>query len=1254
MSITSRSQSSSPDILGPPGDAEYLISSPIKPFSGRQSWLSPAITKRHKTPAKRRRMTLSPTRSAHSIRFDDVLLPGSPAMKLDGYQKSLSPDKLLAQDGNVSPWRIRVTLEATQDGEDAASAMSSRKRPRPTTVTTMVPLKDEGSPMKRGTPVKRRIRLNDSETQPHNGSPWPRIMGDDAPGSIGVTPKRRPGRPRKNTPRPQLPSNSMFSDELRIENTPGAEPMSQNYSPMDITTDASANPDRMWSPMNISTDGDYESGPLTTNDLSVIDVPGSSTANLNTRQDIAGPRDYGRRSYNTPVISATEHHFLDDDNDIHSTPSKIPTPTRERLGSSTLSSHRAGGTVSPRTYPTPTPTSSLADEDTQAQDPVALVNGSPNQTDSAHERQQPSSVDPTDEHEEFDSIMESEGFTMVSLDTLPSAKQYGIGSSTKPGSEAGTTQGSGRIGDRLKRKLSGRIESLRGGAQTVKRPSPLSEAITSMQVSPRIEYPEIRPETRQRDSEVSYPNLPQTRSPEGPRSDDLRVGREAAQNINVQRTLEYGSQPETVDADEEDDIILQHDDEERHHWPHQIGRRHNSQEWEDASVEDMPQQTKLQDRDESQAVPNSLHQVDSPRPDKNTARASREREWQRERERVSRQARDPVNSGKFISVESDEPMPQEAPSEYSAHGSKNSERSEERRRSTTPLREELANNNPLSDQFRPDEEFAKLPLTQPVSQGVERPIESPEHEEDEEDEEEDIWRVDDFSPKVSKPLSSQSRQDPRPVTEDADLIHDDDDDDGDIWQQEARDQSNISHHSEKQAQPDVVQRSPGLWREAGEHASTHESRSSSSPVYVTIEHHDGTHPVPTHIRKLRDQNVDLSALLAHEETPNRANYYDGTSTPREMLNRRLVAPLQSAMKSASSARKVGQRVRLQPMPQSSPHIGSDAEFSYSPAFKPNISRHDEDTHGSEVGPDAACEATNPFENSSAATPRSMRRSQKSAEESTWFQQITSLTPRWLKAPEQDEEDSSSSIAASQDDPDSEFEHHDDQTERSKTKTGQSLHGPAGQLPVSDRSSQSLSRSLRDSANSPPKDPRDHVSSAEPNEARASSQSGQGTSSGVDSRAAPEGARVAGDQEQVDRDQDLNDQHQLKRRSRPLSTFGYFSDEHYKALQRLYQLAKRAPERFSYHKAAGRTEIIGDWIWTSDGLHGVPITELQFAIIDRFVHDLSRADVEYGGSGRVEWTEADLHRRLISIIIGEQIRENQKAKTVRAGSVDTWR
>ncbi|KAG0153486.1 hypothetical protein PDIDSM_2138 [Penicillium digitatum] len=171
MSASPRSQSSSPDILGPPGDAQYLISSPIKPFTGRQSWMSPMMAK-SRTPAKRPRPRISPSpaKSAHSIQFSDVLLPGSPTLKLNGgRQRSLSPEKL--QDGNVSPWRIRLTLEATQDEEDENRGSPSRKRLKPSTKTTMIPLKDERSPLKEKTPLRRRGRpqIDDMILSPYVG-----------------------------------------------------------------------------------------------------------------------------------------------------------------------------------------------------------------------------------------------------------------------------------------------------------------------------------------------------------------------------------------------------------------------------------------------------------------------------------------------------------------------------------------------------------------------------------------------------------------------------------------------------------------------------------------------------------------------------------------------------------------------------------------------------------------------------------------------------------------------------------------------------------------------------------------------------------------------------------------------------------------------------------------------------------------------------------------------------------------------------
>lgn len=109
----------------------------------------------------------------------------------------------------------------------------------------------------------------------------------------------------------------------------------------------------------------------------------------------------------------------------------------------------------------------------------------------------------------------------------------------------------------------------------------------------------------------------------------------------------------------------------------------------------------------------------------------------------------------------------------------------------------------------------------------------------------------------------------------------------------------------------------------------------------------------------------------------------------------------------------------------------------------------------------------------------------------------------------------------------------------------------------------------------------------------------------------------------------------------LATSGYFTDAHYVALKRLYWEAKRYPERFPYHPTAHRDEMLGDSLWTSDGEHGLPIAKIQFGILDRFVSELISADIRNGGRGQIGWTEDDLHKRLFSIIVGDEIRRERR-------------
>lgn len=1269
MSGTTRYSSSSPDILGPPGDAEYLISSPIKPFTGRQSFYSPAFSARRPTPAKRSRVSLSPTKSAHSIRFDDVLLPGSPTMKLDGLQRSPSPLKD-QQDGNVSPWRIRVTLEATQDEENQSEMQlsPSRKRLRPSTVTTKVPLKDDRSPLREKTP---RGRPRKSDMKPTNGSPWPTSPGN-TPGRPGETPRRKRGRPPKSTPR--LDTQESFASQNERTRSPAPLPSLEvepepQFSPMDVAEDETTQPMQSWSPINTAAIGEFDSDSLGADDLPVADL----TAPMQ-EHGMKGntPREYGRATYDTPIIGAAEQHYLDNENNINSTPSKMPSPTRDRRSSSVRSRRDAATTSSPRKYPTPTPTSSLAEDNNSAQ-------GTSNE--------RPHS-DPAEEHEEFDSIMESEGFTMVSLDTLTSVKQAGLGSHTSRATDNAARvlqdRDNGRIGDRLKRKLPG-ISDLTNERRTSARKSPaVNGSSPESRVSPIVRQ-HANHSIRHSPRPVVYPDLPPTSSPE-------KLQGQSQEDIHPREIPVYQNEEE-----EEDDVQDEDDLEEVHMIPH--------------SSE--PERTQSPQNDH----------IDR-------ARLQQEAEWHEERQTVSRNAQDAADSNRMIYIDSDKnPSDKdelEGSDAFSDHlqsdfGSIAGEEHNEPGRVEEVKEPKVTEDDAFSDHLQSDfgsiageehheprrsenmeeakpevlEDFERFEEeddagsegSEDIEQSEPRPAfshspdathtsyrESEDVEED--DGYDDIWRQEPEHPNTQTRHESDSE--PRTNYE-AELENEeeDDDDDGfdDIWQQEARDNSHLSQHSEHHPeQPpgryseqhsnhhseqysdrhseQPVEEVVSPWRQIAEDPSTR-SYLSSSPAYVDLEKSDLRHLNPTQIRKLREREVDLSALLAADDTPNRARYYNGTSTPRSILR--------SAQRSStigSSSRKPGKRVRLQTL-SLSPEREPEAEQE-SPIFRHNTSQqgHDlyeeEQEEGYEEDGEQEQEAgsvsdrdsrdAEPAAGDVTFTPEPQRQSDVEPQGSSWFQRITSLTPRWLKAPAHDDDDDSSSVSQEDAENVSDVEQEYGQVDQGEL----SIQSPQDHRHYHERASSS-----------------DHSSEGIEEEEKSASPSAKQGSDRVTSPVEDEEYEDDREEDQLERsvsdellDQNPADKHDVQHNSpkgpRPLAVFGYFSNDHYLALRRLYRIAKRHPERFPYFDAPGRAQIIGDWIWTSDGLHGIPISEAQFAIIDRFVHELSHADVQYGGSGQVEWTDADLHRRLISIIIGEQIRDERKARANRGASVDTWR
>lgn len=1284
MSAITRSSSSSPDVLGPPGDAEYLISSPIKPFTGRQSFYSPAFSARKPAPAKRPRVSLSPTKSAHSIRFDDVLLPGSPAMKLAGRHRSPSPLKD-QQDGNVSPWRIRVTLEATQDEENESEMQlsPSRKRHRPTTVTTMVPLKDGRSPLADKTPSRSRGRPRKSDTKPLNGSPWPASPGN-TPGRPGETPKRKPGRPRKNTPRPDIQDSPMIVDEptpaperlhlLESEKEPQIQ-----FSPMDIAEDRSVEPAPHWGALNFAENSGLDSDSLGADDLPVADLTGpvqTNMAHLNT----SATREYGRTTYDTPII--TEQQYLDNEENINSTPSKIPSPTRERRSSSARSVRDAGTTSSPRTYPTPTPTSSLAEEELQARE----AQGQQEQENDDHQQLS----DPTEEHQEFDSIMESEGFTMVSLDTLPSAQQFGIGSNTSRATDNAARvlqdRHNGRIGDRLKRKLPG-ISDLQSDNHSSARPSPVANGFSpGSRVFSHASQASNRPAKISPAGPVFYPDLPPTSSPR-----------------KEQPQVEEEEEPRSDHFLENDPIPLDDYEEEN----------------EDVEEEEEEEE----ELDEVHVIPNSsqLEREEAPQIDPtDRMRLQREAEWHEERQAVSQNAQDALDSNRMIYIESDQDASENEglgeDNEHSDHlesdfGSigeedrRQPERFEEDNAFSDHLQsdfgsigeedrgqpERFEEDRPLSDHLQSDfgpveeerrepeifetideqeepgdfeqfsdEEFAGSVDLENVGQSTPRPVLSnpsssqrpfyaePEVSDGEDNGFDDIWRQEPEYPKLETRHvhESEPQSEPEPIANNETEVEDEEDGFDDIWQQEARDNSYLSHHSESQHQlQQPAEEAASPWRQIAGNPSP-QNHPSSSPAYVDLGKHDLRHLNQTQIRKLREREVDLSALLAVDDTPNRARYYNGTSTPRSIL--RSATQHSSINGSALKSHSAGKRVRLQPLSQS-PEREPEAEKK-SPIFRHHYSQQEAHINDVEEIGSVSDRASNEAEMAHGditITPEHQRQSDVEPQGSSWFQRITSLTPRWLQAPAHSEDDESS--VASEDDPrgfseDEMEDGHIDQGELSIQSPQKHEHSHE-HASASDRSFDRSSESPLENEKTPQS---------------VGLEQGHGEAvSSVEEHDDEDGKnrleRSISNELVEDNPANMTEEeHNSPKGPRPLAVFGYFSNDHYMALRRVYRIAKRHPERFPYYDAPGRAQIIGDWIWTSDGLHGVPISEAQFAIIDRFVHELSHADVQYGGSGQVEWTDADLHRRLISIIIGEQIRDEQKAQATRGASVDTWR
>lgn len=1334
-SHSTHSESSSPDILAPPGDADYLISSPFRPFPGRQSSLmSPANRRILHTPGaakrKRSRISLSPAKSAHSIRFDDIVLPGSPTRKLDGRQRSASPDKVDA-DGNVSPWRIRVTLEATQDDQENQGS-PSRKRPKQRTTTTKVPLKDssEQTPRRRGRPRKSGA----PDTTPVAGSPG------NTPGPANSEQKRRRGRPRKHKP-----ESDAAAENNAIENNEQPEGDVQMMDPALAGTELER---RSWSPLNLAGDADSDDGIY---DNEPLDIPFEAPTHTEFGEpepptEDPNPQPSIEPTYDTPNGDAIDRfNYRQGDDELHSTPSKMPSPTRELPTVSPENSIHAGHTpMPPRTYPTPASTS-LVDNEQPGRNQFSREPSASSSKPSAIR-----SSDPTNEHREFDSIIESEGFSMVSLDTLPSAQQHGLRSNPK--------LAKGALKPFIERETNGVLRRkttiLEHQSEVASPPSPSPDPALSPERHLDSPHPRgsIRSSAAKR---IPFSPIPtKGLSPVPQRKPLLRLAKLVRAGIALERVLSHSNPPYSPGNAVPDymaprqrlEVIFSDLNPESQRvlgaalgLGQVLAIRRKMMELRSPQLRALVAE-ELEDEDdhadldfeytkrEVSRTPNRQydgaadHSPVSSSPD--TDMKQRFAEWQRERDAVSRTIQ-MANSSQVIVIDSDVGTPnsnagerdvgdltplvsqwnrkrhaevqdddydnQEEGHVYDDNQNRRELGQEEKQQQRELEEDEGAdvNQSRWMSRWSQDhqEEVQEDGYDNEEEEDIYDPRQSsrePRQEEEEEEEEEEqgeleednygnqeqrsdydddqsLWMpkrngeqqraADEEKHDVEKgradSVASQNSRIPR-LDEDqhSEVVEEDytdvDEDDGyeDIWQVQAKYEGNSGRESMLEPQ-DEVQSSP---QKGGSTPADRGYSMSFSPTHWV----DGQSKMPSlgqsRVRELREQEVDISALLRAEDTPNRARYYYGRSSPLSSAQGH--SPQHNMLSSAASHRQkhveryedeLGQ---LEEAEEPADYLDfspeknlEDETFQIDPTTRheSEMQRYPSDfADNASISDDTGDE---PPVHEETLTPKNPAPANRGGQATSWYERITNLTPGWLKAPLQN--------------PSPQNKHSSPPTNRSNSKEPsleeQSEHSEQEEQDREQDWEQD-NEDEEEEEEEEEEEQQHHVHSPDEDNSRKAQkpQPDPLSESEVDQIWAPSPQpKAKRTSETAKKEPNQTTTEKSPEKPRRLATSGYFSNAHYTLLRRLYRLAKQSPESFTYHSSSSHSGIIGDYIWTSDNTYGVPVTELQFAIVYRFRQELAAEDLKSGGTGWVGWTDADLHRRLVSVIIGEQIREDRK-------------
>ena len=1143
-----RSPSSSPDPLEYPGDPKFLLSSATKSIPRRLSF-----TPRRFTP----RLSAQPTRKKNSsikpLKFQDIVLPATPSGGKRGHP-SVSPSKTtMHSEGNVSPWRIRVTVEAEREDEEGEGGGQNSVTPWTNGQTTKVPLKGttstEPTPKRRKTPRRKSV-TGRRATPGRKKSLPPR-----------ATEKKKRGRPRKSS----QPTEA--NNETPTPAAPEAPTFTNNDDPFfDIAMDTAPPGD---SHVNEQDTGMY--GYL-------MDTAMSDESNVHDNGET--PRPQIRSQIAGEARTSTQEGV-----------SSQPMSTQQiEERSSPANTLHAGRTPRPkRQYPTPTSSSVLEENGGENRIRTSLRKGKTPANPSIRKLQ-----DPTEEHREYDSILEGEDFSMVSLDTLPSAKQ-----SLSGPAKAGLSAASAALSASQRSHAS--VTGQERPEVTKRSPQPIMESEqTRVQTATRdIAYPTIEVQdrstlsTRTRNESLLWQEQPPPaptirRKPLARLRLMIHMGLSLVRVFNRHREFvnERYIYHETIRRDLKPEAVRQRLEDLFSDFGDDIKRLLHAGLWFGAELanriqtldEERTLAEKAAEREAAAAAalfapvssdigsppkitsPSDHSVADhSPTPQAHdqgdvTAQqrmdlrmAQQEAEWQREREEISRQI-DAANSNQVIVLDEDE---------------------------------EVAPNS---------DHNVGYPVIEEILDGQNGPSQNGEVREAEED-------------RQNGEVVEEEVMEEEPVYQEHE-----DDDGYDIWQQEANQPAEPSLQDSVQYRPNQL---PKWEMEQEEPIPGDPNRRVTTWSIPRSEYSNPSGGRTTQLARYRDGNFDFSSLLGTPESATRRFYQGGgfassSNAPRDGLQSahlQRVRHYDEEPQSYPRLSRTPESERPQSIPRSSPPQRHSADYNYDEGHDEGYDYHADnqyqqfeeelaDTELPERSPtpdhrnhfigttsqslQAPVEQVQSYSIEDDQGLPQQQSLQQESTSSSWFINLTAF-PFWLTGKVSQ---AAGALVGKK--------NAEDQTQLRRTANGASSR--LSRLEAVPHSSPSASK---------PK-PRPRRSSP------------------------PQKALALG---------------------------GYFTDDHYEALYRLYKQAKQNPDAFPYEPTPERDDMLGRVMTTKDGSYPRLVTEFQIAVAVRFLNDLVEASRRRGGSDQLGFTELEIVWRVWSIIVGGKIRRERKLANRAARASD---